>query len=310
VNSAPASPTPGRRAHSAAGDCPLLAQLPDISDQGWTEPRHSTRLLATAAAEYRVDIPNTDNRPVPSFDSDSQYEHPTPPMHQLSDGPSKHLPWPHVLQRTWRVDQASPAARRSSKVLPRSNPFAIPSSSLDDTLAPLARFAMMFVLFTIAGTTILVAGKANRSKPEITPPAAATTGPLLEPTTIIEPVPRAVERPVAASTAAGPLGDAVVPPRAGTDNLPAFPDVFTMPSETLLGGEEASGEQVTSDRPAQDSSPAASALEFLTSPLTSTGRALPQVQTSEPPKAVAHLPGHILESPSRQASNDDEPSVY
>jgi hypothetical protein len=219
------------------------------------------------------------------------------------------MPQPHVLQRTWRVDQASPATLRRSQILPRSDPFAIPSSSLDDALAPLARFMMMFVLFTIAGTTILVASKGNHSQPEISPAAAATTGPMLEPTTTIEPVQPAVEQPVAASTATSPIGEASVQPRNETEQLPTFPDMFGAP-EGSLGGEETSGKQITSDQPVGESGPAATALEFLTAPLTGTGRALPRVQTSEPPQAVAHLPGHILESPSRQASNDDEQSVY
>jgi hypothetical protein len=266
--------------------------------------------VATSAAEYRVDTPRTDTRTFRSADSESQHDRRTQITHQPSDGPWAGLRRPHALQRTWRVDQASPAARRSSKVLPRSNPFAIPSSSLDDALAPLARFVMLFVLFTIAGTTILLAGKGNRSKPVTTPPAATTTGPLLEPTTIIEPVRPAIEKPAAASTATGPAGDTATRSRDETFTLPAFPDVFATPAEASAGAEESNGARVTSDRAAEDSSPAATALEFLTSPLTGTGRALPQVQTSEPPKAVAHLSGQILESPSRQASNDDQQSVY
>jgi hypothetical protein len=309
VNSAHASPTP-RRAYSTAGDCPLLARLPEIPDHRTTDPRPSTRLLATTTTQYRVDTPSIDNRTSRSLDSDSQYERQASATHPLSDEPSNRVPQPHVLQRTWRVDQASPAPRNRSQILPRSNPFAIPSSSLDDALAPLARFVMMFVLFTIAGTTILVAGKANHPKPEISPAAAATIGPLLEPTTTIEPVQPAVGQPVAASTASGPIGEATVQPRDETGSLPAFPDMFEAPSDASLGGEETSGKQITSDQTVEESSPAATALEFLTSPLTGTGRVLPQVQTSEPPKAVAHLPGHILESPSRQASNDDEQSVY
>jgi hypothetical protein len=276
------------------------------------EPRHLTQLVATSTAEYRVDTPRIDNRTLRSIDSDSQLDRRTPLTHQPSASPWAGSRRPHALQRTWRVDQASPAARRISKILPRSNPFAIPSSSLDDALAPLARFVMLFVLFTIAGTTILIAGKANRSKPVTTPPAAATTGPLLEPTTIIEPVRPAIEKPVAASTAIGPTGDTAARSRDDTDTftLPEFPDVFATPTKAPVGAGESNDAQVTSDRPAEESSPAATALEFLTSPLTGTGRALPQVQTSEPPKAVAHLPGHILESPSRQASNDDQQSVY
>jgi hypothetical protein len=265
--------------------------------------------LATTTTQYRVDTPNIDNRTSRSLDSDSQYERQASATHPLSDEPSNRMPQPHVLQRTWRVDQASPAALRRSQILPHSDPFAIPSS-LDDALAPLARFVMMFVLFTIAGTTILVASKASHSEPEISPAAAATTGPLLEPTTTIEPVQPAVEQPVAASTATGPIGEGTVQPRDESDALPTFPDMFGTPIDASLGGQDTSGKQITSDRPVEESSPAATALEFLTSPLTGTGRALPRVQTSEPPKAVAHLPGHILELPSRQASNDDEQSVY
>ncbi len=310
MNSAPVSPTPRRRAYSTAGDCPLLARLPEIPDHRTAEPRPSTRLLATTNTQYRVDTPSIDNPISQSLDSDSQYERQASAARPLSDELSNRVPQPHVLQRTWRVDQASPAARKRTQILPRSNPFAIPSSSLDDALAPLARFVMMFVLFTIAGTTILVAGKANHSEPEINPSAAATTGPLLEPTTTIEPVQPAVERPVAASTATGPIGEASVEPWDETDTLPTFPDMFGAPSDASLGGEDTSGKQITSDQPVEESSPAATALEFLTSPLTGAGRALPRVQTSEPPKAVAHLRGYILESPSRQASNDDEQSVY
>jgi hypothetical protein len=295
VNSAPPSPTPRRRAHATPGDCPLLARLPEVSEQQKAEPRPSTWLAATAT-QYRVDAPTIDNRPAPSLDSDSHDERQTHLEHPLRDWAAKRLPQPHVRERTWRVDQASPAARRIAKVLPRSNPFAIPSSSLDDSLAPLARFVMMFVLFTIAGTTFLVAGKSNRAKPEATPPAAATTGPLLEPTTIIEPVRPAIAQPVATSTATGPMGEAAARSRDDINTLPAFPDVFTTPSDASPGGEKGSGQQVTSDPPAGESRPAATALEFLTSPLSGTGRVLPQVQTTEPPKAVAHLPGHILES--------------
>jgi hypothetical protein len=266
--------------------------------------------LAATATQYRVDAPNADTPPERGLGSESQYEHPAPTAHQPSDGLSTWLPQPHVRERTWRVDQASPAARRSSKILPRSNPFAIPASSLDDALVPLARFAVMFVLFTIAGTTMLVAGKSNRSKPDATPPAAATTGPLLEPTTIIEQARPAVDQPAAASTATGPAGDTAAQPRDETNTLPAFPDVFAAPSDASLGRKESSGGQVTSDRAAEEPRPAESAVEFLMSPPIGSGRPLPRVQTSEPPRAVAHFPGHVLESPSQQASNVDEQSVY
>jgi hypothetical protein len=39
--------------------------------------------------------------------------------------------------------------------------------------------------------------------------------------------------------------------------------------------------------------------------------ALPHVQTTDPPQAVAHLPGFITEIPQRHASHDDnEPGLH
>jgi hypothetical protein len=206
------------------------------------------------------------------------------------------------------VDQAAPASRRNSAALPSSNPFAIPSASLDDTLAPIARFVMLFVLFTIAGTAILLAGK-NRSKPLPATPATAAATPVLEPTTVIEPVRPVVEHPIASAT--GPSSDAPNAQRdRETESLPLFPDVLAPPSDVSTRSEQAAGEQFSSGPAGSNGKPATSATEFLTSPLTGAGRALPQVRTSEPPTSVAHLPGYILESPSRQANNDDEQSVY
>jgi hypothetical protein len=256
---------------------------------------------------YRLDAPKVADTARRSNDTPFEPERQTKFTPIISEGLSTR-PQPHLQQRTWRVDQAAPAPRRNSAALPTSNPFAIPSTSLDDTLAPIARFVMLFVLFTIAGTAILLAGK-NRTQPEPAIPAAAASAPVLEPTNVIEPVRTVVDEPIASTTASGPSGDAPAAPRdRSTETLPPFPDVLAPSAETE--NEQTASGRVSSGPAGSNAKPATSASEFLTSPLMGSGRALPQVRNSEPPTSVARFPGYILESPSRQASNDDEQSVY
>jgi hypothetical protein len=310
VNTTPTSPTPGRRAHPT-DDWPLLARLPDVGGKLPADTYNLKPLSPTATTAYRFDAPKIEGSPRSIPGVSSEYEEPIALTERLSDGHSTRLPQPHLLQRTWRVDRASPASRNSSAVLPSSNPFSIPSTSLHDAIAPLVRFVMLVVLFTAAGTTILLAGKTDRPKSQPMPPAAAAAPALLQPTTIIEPTRPAVEQPIAATTATGPSADASQ--HKGdrlTDSLPAFPDVLAPPPGASMESDESGSEQVRSDPGAAPPTPAASAPDFLSWPLTGSGRALPQVQTSEPPTALAHFPGHILESPPRQASNDDESSVH
>jgi hypothetical protein len=270
--------------------------LPDVSGQTQAEPPQSMRLVAHPSTSYRLDAPTVADTPRRSNATPLEPERQTKFTPIISER-SPARPQPHLHHRTWRVDQAVPAPRRNSAALPSSNPFAIPSASLDDTLAPIARFVMLFVLFTIAGTAILLAGK-NRTKPQPAASAAAAKAPVLEPTTVIEPVRTVVEQPIAATTASGPSGDAPAAERdRSTELLPPFPDVLAPSAETE--NEQTASEQVSSGPAGSNAKPATSASEFLTSPLTGSGRALPQIQTSEPPTSVARLPGYILESSSR-----------
>jgi hypothetical protein len=287
----------------------VLARLPEVSSQAATEQPQSTsmRLATQPPTAYRLDAPTNAETPQRRDDLPSEPERQSTFTTIISEG-SRSRPQPHLHHRTWRVDQAVPASRRYSAALPSSNPFAIPSARLDEALAPIARFVMLFVLFTIAGTAILLAGK-NRSKPVPATPAAAAAAPVLEPTTVIETVRTIIEQPIASTTATGPSEEAPAAPRdRASESLPPFPDVLAPPADASTQTEGT--EQLSGDRAASDSKPATSASEFLTLPLTGAGRALPQVRTTEPPSSLAHLPGYILESPSRQANHDDEQSVY
>jgi hypothetical protein len=170
---------------------------------------------------------------------------------------------------------------------------------------------MLVLLFTAAGTTILMAGKESRVKPERIPPAATATQPTLEPTPIIEPAAPAVEQPVAASTASGPIDRAPADEiGADADGIPPFPEVLPT-GEASAHNTQLIREQLWGGSNISPDSPFAAAPDSLSWPLTGDGHTLPQVRISEPPTAMAHLPGFIVEPPSRQASNDDDKSsVY
>ena len=84
-----------------------------------------------------------------------------------------------TIARALRAPVADPA---------RSDPFSIPSTSLHERLAPVARFLMLFLLFTAVGTTTLMIERprtANRRDDSLatapTAPATAASHQRLEP---------------------------------------------------------------------------------------------------------------------------------
>jgi hypothetical protein len=309
VSSMSSTPTPKRRAQSAAtSDWPLLASLPDVLGQRTADMHGAKRLAAATTSASQFDAKRIEDNSLTISHASAEQDDSLVAAEKLNHGFSLRLPQPHVHQRTWRVDQVNPKSRATSAALPSSNPFAIPPTSLHDALAPVVRFVMLVVMFTAAGTTIIMAGKADQRKPEPNSPAAPAAQPLLEPTSIMEPAVATVEP---AATATGPSRELAAPHFYRLiDSVPPFPDIWSPPANPSADSDDSSGEKVTSDPSLAPSNPADSAADFRSSPLTNNGHTLPQVRTSEPPAAVAHLPGHILESPSRQASNDDEPSVY
>src|SRR3954453_2072210 len=116
---------------------PVLARLPDVSDE--SVPSQAGRSAAIGATNYRFD------RPQDSQVQSSAQASTRPPGVSPKLGASHQ---PHAFGRS-RVHRRM--TRRESPILPRSNPFAIPSARLIDTLAPALRFVTLVVLFTAAG---------------------------------------------------------------------------------------------------------------------------------------------------------------
>ena len=206
-------------------------------------------------------------------------------------------------------DQAAETVRGNSPILPRSNPFSIPASSLHDAIAPFVRFMMLVALFTIAGTTILMLGKQRVAHPKPAESATIAVQESLEPAAVVAPASSAFKQSASAPTVTGPLGTARLQQIGVSGD--AAPGLADWTQSGLENGEAAAApatKDISLDSPVEA---AESAADFLPMPLSSTVRpALPRVQTADPAPAVAHLPGYILELPSRHASHDDQPSLH
>jgi hypothetical protein len=272
----------GRR--GAGGNFPVLARLPDVSEQLPT-PR-SSRAAAAGFADYRFDPPaGAEDKPAHT----------------------RQAARPHVFQRPPQSDYHTRVARQSP-ILPDSDPFSIPGTSLQERLAPVARFLMLFLLFTAVGTTAMMlsgrrqkAVESNTPRPRSVTPATAASHQRLEPApTTDEPL----SDPL---TAIGPLGKEPKPAVAAECPLPKLQNPPTSAELRLAAANGGSLPQVqTSDPPraVQGSLDPASVVRGSPDPAPPKA----QDEAGSPP-AVANLPGYILQSPSRQAQHDDERSI-
>jgi hypothetical protein len=261
---------------------PVLAQLLDVSEQLSRVASPSKRAAAAAGfVSYRFDPPQRTD----SAASGSTARLAKSPSRERSATTSPAEP--HILGRS-----SDRSRRDDSPILPRSNPFAIPSVSLLDAMAPAIRFLLLFALFTAAGTWIM----SNRrqaepvrdiSEPTTTAAQPALDLPILKPSEPIEP-------PAAGPTAAGPLGDKA--PRTGWRDRQ---------SKQLPKKNSHSAVGPTSAPPVTDAN----------------WQLVPQVQASDPPQptatddvsgppALARIAGYILAAPAQQAEHDDEPSLH
>jgi hypothetical protein len=257
------TPSPDRR---DGGQIPVLARLPDVSDEATGSPRAA----AASVVDYRFD----------------------PPAGSDVEPARKHRPVePHVLHRPARGEYRLRGPRRSP-ILPDCDPFSGSSSSLQDRLAPVVRFLMMFLLFTAVGTTALtIMGRAQHSKKSRVTPSRAAAPAAAVSHQRLEPAPSDEKPPGEPLSAIGPAGGSPPPAVAAIRFLPK-------PNFTRSGREPRLA--------------------------TANGDPLPQVRTTESPAAglgpssddgprataVANLPGYILESPSPQAQHDDQPIVH
>jgi hypothetical protein len=253
-----------------AATWPVLARLPEIEEPTKSRPPAADRTRATRSTDYRFDPPQP--RPY------------------------------HVAG--WREDERK-STPFSSPILPSSDPFAIPASSLHEAIAPVIRFLILTALFTMAGTMVLMIGKEKRGDAKRSEPVTATVGQSLQPTDIVVPTPVATEQAAAPPAAAGPT--------ASSSALSGQSEAIAWPEDDLNSsmkrdddepqGRHASIEDTNSapwpNEPSAD-------LRATASQQLQTA-SLPKVQIAEPPISVAHLPGH-LESPPAGASHDDNKS--
>lgn len=271
------SETAGRG--NGSGRYPVLAQLPDVSDQLASVSPRSNRAAAAGFVSYRFDPPENADR-----GTDRRRE-----MAESAGLATQ----PHIMQRPTTARN-----RKESPILPRSNPFAIPAASVEDTLAPVARFLFLFALFTAIGTAILTISRRAEPINDVAEPATAAAQQSLEPQ-MLKPQSNLLEAPTAPPTAAGPLGTPA--PRTGfrikPDERPAIqsPQSAVAPDASALHTADASGEVVPQVRTSDG--PRAGVEDDPT-----------RWEGSAAPPAVARLSGTILAAPTQQAHHDDNQS--
>lgn len=178
MNTEPTKPNSKPFGRHDGGAHPVLARLPNVGDEPLAQQR-----AAAGFVDYRFDMP------VGAEDAEPR--------------PRLRVQQP-AYQRPPRREFRSRAASGPSRALPGSNPFAIPSTSMIDRLAPMVRFLTLFLLFTAIGTILLSTRRERSNRPEdIRPPSAAAPASVeqkLEPTT------ENVHPTIATPKAFGPLG--------------------------------------------------------------------------------------------------------
>jgi hypothetical protein len=256
-----------------------------------------------------------------------------PPQHR-SDWPTHHK----TFERT-RPDD-SQAGRKSTatgeiisrfaptkpRALPAGDPFAIPSDRLQDRLKPVGQFLLLFVLFTAAGTSLLMIGRPGDKSSAATPTTATIETAIGVPTAGAESSDQVITsaptiEQAAAPMSAGPASDwahSMAPPAAGRSSatgataVPPTPRADSVPAMARIDGNAdaklpASPPQPENTPPASATRPAAEAAP-MPYPATNYPAAtfpetieqqLPQVRTTDPQPAIARLRGDIRATSTR-----------
>jgi hypothetical protein len=166
---------------------------------------------------------------------------------------------------------------------------------LQDALAPVIRFLVLFALFTAAGTWFLTSTRPAESDRGNSEPQTTVAQPTLTPQQL-NPEDNVIESSAVLPTATGPLGTKA--PRTGWRNR--------------------NGKQTPRQNPQSAVGPTTSASRIagLDSDLLSEGATngpsdeFYENESASPP-AIARLPGYILASPAKQAHHDrDESSLH
>jgi hypothetical protein len=280
LNKPPSNPKSKSNRRDEIGVQPELARLPDVTTPPPAQD-HTGRAAAAGFVDYRFDMP------AGTEEAESR---------------------PRLRLQPPAFRRSAPGERRSrpfgvpSRALPESHPFAFPTTSTIERLAPAVRFLTLFLLFTAIGTFVLSTTRNGADQPEQenAPSAAAPAGieQKLEPTTIEE------HPTIATPKAFGPLGANVHEPA----EEPATTEEFELPpptaestasTERLPSLESADGEPLPKVQTTEMTSAPSEAPE-ITVPARLTGsihaNEQPRAEKPAKPPAVARLPA-IFDAP-------------
>ncbi len=263
---------------------PLLARIPDVSEELPGRPQNV--FVARGPEAVRVDPPAPR---VPTT------RHSEADRARLCDVAVTLRPSPTPSARRFKP---RPLPKRLD-VLPSGNPFEFPREGLPDRFAPAVRFLLLFVLFTAAGTSVLMMGQSKEMPPDrLNRPMATLEGAVGVPTAA-EPASR--NRPTLESLVPAESATTATSPSASTSLIEATP----APARTeakLIPENERPATDLASDWPSKmPNSQRNSDETFSRSPYPTTNfepvrmptaadGPLPQVRTIDAPAAVAARP--------------------
>lgn len=278
---------------------PVLARIPDVSSPATAErPRLPRMAVPAAAAQQHGDSSAARRRPAAEPPTRTAQRASTIDHRAHATQPPAH----HLRRRAKRITKA-PRAAADSPALPAWDPFTIPESRLSESFAPILSFLALVVLFTAAGTSLLLLRNVQRDS-ESKPHKASNAS--------------RIEEPLAKPTASGPLGPTsarlepapsssataiALPPTAAPLLAPSLDDASNSHGGLLQDRSRPAASWPTSDEGPPTDLPA---------PIFPDGSdlPLPQAQMNDQMPAVARFSGRILEAPPHQAKHDDQSSIH
>ncbi len=285
---------------------PVLARLPDVTAIAPSPQPHPEQSRPTIPSggltDRRFDLPGPHgNRTAPERVSPASGAT-LPLAATATTSITTHTPHPtahHHFQHSTHLHPTHHAVCGPTPLLPDSDPFAFPEDHWLDRFAPVFRFLILVVLFTLAGSTILLMYRASpESDPDEITPTGVTVG----------------NSHVGVPTAAGPLFTAPAP------RLIADPRPIRLPSQGKAGQfgslakkpAAATNDRVANDRPAASAETAYPTTDYSSTVLPDgASLELPRVRTSQKASAEARFTGEVYEVPSRQAQHGNhESSVH
>jgi len=286
---------------------PLLARIPDVA----AKTRTASNLPAQSCSQdFRFDPPQTRSQ-------GHRYYAAADALPSLEPLPSFESLPPLPTTATSKLKERSRSTPLNSRLLPEGNTFAIPSERIQERIPPILQFLVLFVLFTVAGTSALMIVQATNHETSVNAAATNVESSIAVPTAVtLAPSVTPTPPPQTAPTSAGPTND-VSRTRPGSPSWPSFPGATGSTSQanesvpSVATRTEARGTVLPALAPQATEGPAFASppvSDQRTSPYPSTGMQhtmpqplpptssagkLPQVRTHDPPPAQARFSGSI-----------------